>query len=72
VGAAVRCVDEKGDLVGVGLTNYKSTEIELIRGHRSEEIESIIGYKHSDEVIHRNNFVLMGEIPEAAEGEMNA
>ncbi len=72
VGAAVRCVDERGDLVGVGLTNYKSSEIELIKGHRSEEIEAIIGYKHSDEVIHRNNFVLMGEIPEIAEGEMHA
>jgi glutamate 5-kinase len=72
VGAAVRCLDEKGDLVGVGLTNYKSSEIELIRGHRSEEIESIIGYKHSDEVIHRNNFVLMGEIPELPEGETHA
>ncbi len=72
VGAAVRCVDERGDLVGVGLTNYKSSEIELIRGHRSEEIESIIGYKHSDEVIHRNNFVLMGEISDVSEGEIHA
>lgn len=72
VGAAVRCVNERGDLIGVGLTNYKSAEIELIKGHRSEEIESIIGYKHSDEVIHRNNFVLMGEMPETTEGETHA
>lgn len=72
VGAAVRCVDERGDLVGVGLTNYKASEIELIMGHRSEEIESIIGYKHSDEVIHRNNFVLMSEVSEMAEGETHA
>jgi glutamate 5-kinase len=72
VGAAVRCVDEHGGLIGVGLTNYKSSEIELIKGHRSEEIESIIGYKHSDEVIHRNNFVLMGETPDTPEGEAHA
>ncbi len=58
VGAAVRCVDENGTLVGVGLTNYRSGEIDRIKGHHTDEIESLLGYKHSDEVIHRNNFVL--------------
>ncbi len=61
VGAAVRCLAEDGHTVGVGLSNYKSGEIDQIKGHRSEEIEALIGYKHSDEVIHRNNFVLAGE-----------
>jgi glutamate 5-kinase len=61
VGAAVRCCGEDGRVIGIGLTNYKSGEIEQIKGHRSEEIELIIGYKHSDEVIHRNNFVLTSE-----------
>jgi len=61
VGAPVRCCSEDGRVIGVGLTNYKSGEIEQIKGHRSEEIELIIGYKHSDEVIHRNNFVLATE-----------
>ncbi|MBZ4658661.1 MAG: proB [Desulfacinum sp.] len=58
VGAPVRCLAEDGTLVGVGLTNYKASEIEKIKGRHSHEIEGIIGYKHSDEVIHRNNFVL--------------
>jgi glutamate 5-kinase len=57
----VRCCGEDGRVIGIGLTNYKSAEIEQIKGHRSEEIEPIIGYKHSDEVVHRNNFVLTGE-----------
>lgn len=61
VGTPVRCLDREGRVIGVGLSNYKSEEIELIRGHHTEEIEQIIGYKHSDEVIHRNNFVLFGE-----------
>lgn len=64
VGAPVRCLDEAEDIVGIGLSNYKSTEIELIKGHHTEDIENIIGYKHSDEVIHRNNFVLTGNIGE--------
>jgi len=64
VGAPVRCLDEAEQIVGIGLTNYRSTEIEQIKGRHSEEIERIIGYKHSDEVIHRNNFVLTGDAGE--------
>jgi glutamate 5-kinase len=48
-------------LVGIGLSNYKSSEIERIKGLHSEEIEPAIGYKYADEVIHRNNFVLLDE-----------
>ena len=72
VGAAVRCLDEDGKVIGVGLTNYRSNEVELIRGHHTEEIETLIGYKHSDEVIHRNNFALAGEIMDESEGEPDA
>lgn len=64
IGAPVRCLDGSGEVVGIGLSNYKSGEIDLIKGHHSEEIETLIGYKHSDEVIHRNNFVLIGEMAE--------
>ncbi len=75
VGAPVRCVNETGDVVGIGLSNYRSSEIEQIKGHRTDEIEALIGYKHSDEVIHRNNFVLaeeMIESIESLEGEKHA
>ena len=64
VGAPVRCLDEFEEIVGIGLSNYRSAEIELIKGHHTEDIEKIIGYKHSDEVIHRNNFVLTEEFGE--------
>lgn len=73
VGTPVRCLDEAGNIIGVGLSNYKSGEIESIKGRRSEEIEGVIGYKHSDEVIHRNNFVLAHEImEEESEGGSDA
>lgn len=68
VGAPIRCLDEAGNVVGVGLTNYKSIEIEKIKGHHSDEIERLIGYKHSDEVIHRNNFVLADQMADEIEG----
>ncbi len=62
IGAPVRCIDRNGNVIGIGLSNYKSTEIENIKGRHSDEIEGLIGYKHSDEVIHRDNFVLTGEV----------
>lgn len=67
VGAPVRCVTEKGEVVGIGLSNYRSSEIDQIKGHRTDEIEALIGYRHSDEVIHRNNFVLAEEMIDGAE-----
>ena len=58
VGAPVRCLGENGREIGVGLVNYSSTEIDKIKGVHSNKIEEILGYQHSDEVIHRDNFVL--------------
>ena len=58
IGAPVRCVDEGGHLVGVGLVNYGSGEIDRIRGCRTADIEARLGYRHSDEVIHRDHFAL--------------
>jgi glutamate 5-kinase len=62
-GAPVRCVDESGTLVGVGLVNYGSAELEKIRGCRTAGIEARLGYRHSDEVIHRDHFALADETP---------
>jgi glutamate 5-kinase len=57
VGAPVRCMNIEGDHIGTGLVNYSASEIERIKGKRSHMIEEILGYKHSDEIIHRDNFV---------------
>lgn len=58
VGEAVRVLDPSGAVVGVGLVNYASAEIERIKGAQTQQIEGILGYKHSDEVIHRDHFAL--------------
>lgn len=58
VGDAVSIVDEEGQVLGVGLCNYTSAEAEKIMGKTSRQIEAILGYTHSDEVIHRDNMVL--------------
>ena len=62
VGAPVSCLSTEEGRIGIGLVNYFSEEIEQIKGVRSHMIEDILGYKHSDEVIHRDNFVLNEDI----------
>jgi len=59
IGDAVYCMDSKRTRIAKGLTNYSFSEIERIKGKRTSEIEKILGYKYSDEVIHRDNLVLL-------------
>ncbi len=59
-GDAVYCIDEKGLRIAKGLTNYSSEELGKIKGLRTSEIEKTLGYKYADEVIHRDNLVLVG------------
>lgn len=58
-GDSVYCIDIRGKRIAKGLINYSSSEIEKIKGRRSKEIEEILGYKYSDEAIHRDNLVLL-------------
>jgi glutamate 5-kinase len=50
--------NENGGELGVGLVNYPSPEISYIMGHSSQEIQDILGFCHSEEVIHRDNLVI--------------
>lgn len=59
VGAAVRVKDSAGRIIAVGLVNYSSDDIMRIKGCRSSEIESVLGSKDFDEVIHRDNLVIL-------------
>ncbi len=61
VGAPVHCLDEQGQALAAGLSNYASAELDRIKGHNSAKIEEILGYKDSDEAIHRDNLVLMDD-----------
>lgn len=56
-GSAVVLNDTKGKKIAVGLVNYSSEDIMRIKGKRTSAIETILGYKHDDEVIHRDNMV---------------
>jgi glutamate 5-kinase len=58
-GDAVYCIDRKGHKIAKGLTNYSSKELKKIKGKKTSEIEKILGYKYSDEVLHRDNMVVL-------------
>lgn len=57
-GATVEVVGESGYVLALGLTNYSAVETEKIKGRHSREIVGLLGYCHSDEIIHRDNLVL--------------
>ena len=58
-GAAVRIMDSAGELIARGLVNYGSEEIRRIMHHKSAEIATILGHKDFDEVVHRDNLVVL-------------
>jgi glutamate 5-kinase len=57
-GDVVALLDPKGVELGRGFTNYSSENIAQIKGHRSDQIASILGHCPYDEVIHRDNMVV--------------
>ena len=62
VGAAVQFKKAGDDAVlGAGLVNYSAADIRKIMGLRSDRIAFRIGSKPYDEVIHRNNMVIMDQ-----------
>lgn len=66
--AIVEGVFDRGDPIVVkgmdgqelarGLSAYSSTDIELIKGHKTSEIEALLGYRGRDEVIHRDDLAI--------------
>jgi glutamate 5-kinase len=58
-GDAVRVVDPSEREIAHGLVNYAAAELARICRHRSDEIESILGFNYGDEVIHRDHMVLL-------------
>ena len=47
-----------GSEIGRGLSAYSSTDAGAIAGHKSGEIEAILGYRGGDEMIHRDELVV--------------
>ena len=58
-GNTISVVNKAGHELARGLSNYSSEELGLIKGAKTSEIENILGHKHFDEVIHRDDLVIL-------------
>jgi glutamate 5-kinase len=59
VGDPVKCIDKQNSPVAVGLTNFSSDDLRKIKGMHSDQILKILGTKECDEVMHRDNLVIL-------------
>jgi len=58
-GDMVSCRDARGIEVARGLVNYSAEETRRIMGSPSKAIESILGYQLDEELIHRDNLLVL-------------
>lgn len=58
-GDVVCILDKKYNEFSKGIVNYSSIECKKLIGKKSDEIEEILGYKNYDEIIHRDNIVIL-------------
>jgi glutamate 5-kinase len=57
-GETVRICSTDGTQIACGITNYGASDLNRIKGLRSDRIAAVLGYAYGDEVVHRNNLVL--------------
>jgi glutamate 5-kinase len=57
-GDAVEIEDPDGLRIAYGISNYGESELDQIRGQRSDRIALILGFEYGAEAVHRNNLVL--------------
>lgn len=58
-GDTVNLYDPQGTRLGCGVTNYNSSDIDVIKGAHSGKITALLGYNYGSEVVHRNNLVVL-------------
>jgi glutamate 5-kinase len=57
-GDPVAILSPEGDTLGKGLVRYTAVEARAIAGHRSGEIEAILGYQGRAALVHRDDMVI--------------
>jgi len=57
-GDLIAVEDQAGKIIGHGLSSYGSLDAASIKGHKSREIEAVLGYRGRDEMIHADNLVV--------------
>ena len=58
-GEVVALTEAAGQEFARGLVNYDAEELRRIRGGKTADIEKALGYRGFDEVVHRDNLVIL-------------
>ena len=58
-GDAVSVESKNKDKIGIGLVGYSSDDAKKIMGHKSNEIADILNYSYREEMIHKDDLVLL-------------
>ncbi len=58
-GEIISCVNQSGKEIARGLANYDSVQTKLIIGKSSKDILELLGHIEEDELIHRDNLILI-------------
>ena len=58
-GECIEMKNMQGEIIAKGITNYSSSDVEKIKGFKSVDIEKKLGYKYTEEIIHRDNMVII-------------
>lgn len=59
IGDLVICVDQERREIARGLVGYASQDIAALAGKPTKEISRVLGYSNGDEIIHRDDLVLV-------------
>ena len=68
-GDAVRVLDAAGRELARGLSAYSSDDARRILGRKSAELPALLGYRGRDELVHRDDLVVMRKTGATEEGE---
>ncbi len=59
IGDCVSCCDLEGNVFARGLAKYSSMDLDRIKGLKTSQIASVLGHRDYDEVIHRDDLVIL-------------
>ena len=60
-GDIVYIKDEHENNIAAGISNYGSSDLLQIQSLKSDRIEQVLGHYYGDEVIHRDNMVMLND-----------
>ena len=60
-GDIVSVQDSNGFIIAAGISNYGVVDVRNLGGVRASRFEEILGYHYGDEVIHKDNLVLLND-----------